>query len=160
MGEEFTVLNRLHYEGVNICRKVKSKLETAPAALDRNAMITMQRFLLRVPFRTLKVAQQTENTSKHKKKNSKGTTRTELTTKGRKLKTGGGFQSQGAVQLNALAPVVLRREMGTDSRPAVHREWEEVHSSRSERWEWGGGSLWSVLSQTGRQWSSVMKRVI
>lgn len=125
---------------------VKSKLETTPAAFHRNAMITMKR----VPSRTLKVAEQTENTSKHKKKNSKGTTRTELTTKGRKLKTGGGFQSQGAVQLNALAPVVLRREMGTDSRPAERREWEEVHSSRrSERWEQGGAACGQCCIKLG-----------
>lgn len=54
------------------------------------------------------------------------------------------MQSQGAVQLNALAPVVLRREMGTDSRSAERREWEAVHSSR--RSESGGQFVVSAVS--------------
>lgn len=67
---------------------------------------------------------------------------------------GGEFQSQGAVQLNALVPLVLRREMGTDRRPAQCREGLGEVGAR------GGGSLWSVLCRIGRWWSSVRMRVV
>lgn len=46
------------------------------------------------------------------------------------------FQFLGAVKLKALAPMVLRREVGMLRRPAEeeHRQWEAVYSwRRSER---------------------------
>lgn len=67
-------------------------------------------------------------------------------------------KGQGAVQLNALAPLVLRREMGTDRRPAQRREREglrEVAARRGSR-----SSLWSVLWRTGRKRSWVRMRVV
>lgn len=61
----------------------------------------------------------------------------------------GEFQSQGAVQLNTLAPLVLRREMGTDRRPAQHRERKGLGQVGV-----GGGA------GAAKQWSSARMRVV